>query len=570
MYALQQARQEVLLALKTALGKTYSPTLDELEAPKIASHGDIAFPCFGLAKGFKRSPVEITSEIAPKIKPQGMIASVDANGPYINFRLSTPALAERVIDEARQETYGTSSTLTAKTIMVEYAQPNTHKEVHVGHLRNALVGQVVVELLRAHGARVIPTSYINDLGAHVAKCLWGIQKFHPGEKPEKGEENIFLAKVYTEATQWLDANPEEKVDIQKIFQSLENGHRGWRMLWKKTRGWSMTMIRGVFKDLGLTIEQWYFESDLVKSSKAIVEDLMRRGIAKRSDGAVIVPLEEEKLGVNLLERTDGTLLYNAKDLALAFQKEEDYRADLSLYVVDVRQSLAMKQLFATLKRMGFNRTLQHLSYEIVTLPDGVMSSRKGNVIRYEDLRDKVMQSARQETRARHSDWSDKKVDEIAHHIAFAALKFYILKQDLDKIVIFETKQALAFDGFTGPYVLYTMARIQSILRKRGAKKGVDKSGAHETPFGKTKEAELLRKIAEYPDVLQRVVRTYQISAIAQYAFDLAKSFADFYQDVPVLKATGAVREARLALCEATHRTLIKALSVLGIESVREM
>ncbi len=570
MYALQQARKEVLLALKNALGKTYSPALDELEAPKISAHGDISFPCFGVAKGLKRNPAEIASELAPKIQPQGLIASVETKGPYVNFRLDTTVLATLVLKEATQTDYGTSSTLENKTIMVEYAQPNTHKEVHVGHLRNALVGQVVVNFLRAHAAKVIPTSYINDLGAHVAKCLWGIQKFHPGEEPQKGEENAFLAKVYTEATQWLDAHPEEKEDVQKIFQSLEKGHRGWRALWKKTRGWSMKMIRGVFKELGLTIEQWYFESDLLKRSKAIVEDLMEKKIAVRSEGAILVPLEEEKLGVNLLERTDGTLLYNAKDLALAFRKEEDFRPDQSLYIIDVRQSLAMKQLFATLKRMGFNRTLQHLSYEIVMLPDGVMSSRKGNVIRYEDLRDQILAAAHQETKTRHENWSEKKITTTSHKIAFAAMKFYILKQDLDKMVIFETKSALAFDGFTGSYVLYTLARIQSILRKKGSVVAVDNSETHAKSFGKAKESELLRKIAEYPDVLQRIVRTYQISAIAQYVFDLAKSFADFYQDVPVLKAPTAVRETRLALCEATHQTLTNALKILGIDGVKEM
>ena len=461
MYALQHARQEALLALKAALGKSYTPSLDELEVPKVSDLGDIAFPCFGLAKGLKRNPVEIAAELAPKLKPEGLLASISANGPYVNFRLDTQKLAGLVLQEAKEESYGNSSTLEGKRIMVEYYQPNTHKEVHVGHLRAALVGQEAVNVFKANGANVIPTTYINDLGLHVAKCLWAIQKFHPGEEPNKDERNAFLGKVYTEASVWLEEHPEDAQEVHKIHQRLEGGHRGWIGLWKKTRKWSLDVIEQIGKELGLTIEVRYFESDLMRRSKQIVDDLLQKKIAVVSEGATIVNLEDEKLGVNLLKRTDGTLLYNSKDLALALTKEDEFHPDLSMIVVDVRQSLAMRQLIATLKLMGFSKRVEHLSFDLVTLPTGAMASRKGNVLKYEDVRNELLNTAESETTKRHETWGEKKKKDVARRLAFSALKFTILKHDLDKVVTFNVAEALSFDGFTGPYCLYTLARIES-------------------------------------------------------------------------------------------------------------
>lgn len=568
MPALQQARQEVVKAIKAAVGKGYSPTVDQLETPKIAAMGDLAFPCFDLAKGLKRNPAEIAAELAPKIKLGGMIANVEVKGPYINFALDTGKLSEVVLSEAGAETYGFGDAMRGKKIMVEYYQPNTHKEVHVGHLRAALVGQEVVNVFKANGAEVIPATYINDLGLHVAKCLWAIQKFHPGEEPAKGDRNAFLGKVYTEASVWLGDHPEETQEVHRIHQSLEEGHRGWISLWKKTRKWSLDVIEQIGKELGLTITVRYYESNLMRRAKHIVDDLLKRKIAVVSQGATIVDLESEKLSVNLLKRTDGTLLYNAKDLALALTKEDEFHPDLSLIVVDVRQSLAMQQLIATLKRMDFPKRVEHLSFDMVNLPTGAMASRKGNVLKYEDVRDALLTTAETETAKRHSEWPEKKIKDVARRLAFASLKFTILKHDIDKPVTFNVIEALSFDGFTGPYCLYTLARIESIFKKA---KRITGTNRPRPALSHPAEAVLIRKIAEFPDLVHHVGQSYQLSAIAEYAFHLSKTFAGFYHDVPVLKAES--RElvvARLELCRATSRTLRNALALLGIEPVKEM
>ncbi len=570
MAVMQNARQEVIKALKAAVGKGFSSTSQELETPRDPSHGDLSYPCFALAKGLKRNPVEVAAEIAPKIAHKGLISRVETKGPYINIYLNTAKLAEQIFLETESEEYGASDAGHGKKILVEYFQPNTHKEVHVGHLRTALVGQGVVNVERANGTEVVPVSYINDLGIHVAKCLWAIQKFHPDEEPTKEERNAFLGKVYTEATVWLEEHPEDKLEVTKIFQSLEDGHRGWLGLWKKTKRWSMDVIQDVAAELDLTIDQWYFESDVVDRADRIVQDLLEKKIAEVSEGATIVDLQDEKLGANLLKRTDGTMLYNAKDLALALKKDEQHAPDLSLYVIDVRQSLAMQQLFATLKRMGFKKRLEHVSYEIITLPEGAMSSRKGTIIKYETLRDELIRISTEETKKRHPEWKEKKVISTARALAFAALKFSILAHDLDKVIVFDFKKALSFDGFTGPYCLYTLARIESIFRK-GKAQIATATGKGSGSLTHPSEAALVRKIAELPDVVYRVGQTYQISAVANYAFDLAKQFSEFYHNCPVLQAeSSAMMESRLALCRATSRALKNALALLNIDPVNEM
>lgn len=558
------------MALKAAIGG-YTPTIDELETPKLAGMGDVAFPCFSMAKGLKRNPAELAAELAPKIAPEGLIARVEAKGPYVNFFLDTPKLATQVLAETAEPNYGVGNAMHGKKIVVEYYQPNTHKEVHVGHLRAALVGQELVNVFNANGAEVVPVTYINDLGLHVAKCLWAIQKFHPGEEPPKGERNAFLGKVYTEASVWLGEHPEDEAEVHKIHQSLEDGHRGWIGLWKKTRKWSMDVIDAIAKELGLTIETKFFESDLMDRAKRIVDDLLKRDIARVSEGATIVDLTDEKLGVNLLKRTDGTLLYNAKDLALAYTKDEAFSPDVSMIVVDVRQSLAMKQLIATLKRMGFPKRVEHVSFDLVTLPTGAMASRKGNVLKYEDVRDELLKISEEETVKRHPEWAEKKVKAVAHALAFAALKFTILKHDLDKPVTFNVVEALSFDGFTGPYCLYTLARIESIFRKAKKVKSVGVDLRVHPLLTQPTEAALVRKIAELPDLIHRVGQSYALSAVAQYAFDLSKTFSEFYHEVSVLKADKPeLISARLQLCRATLVTLKAALDLLGIGPVKEM
>ncbi len=579
MYAIQRAKQQVLQEIKKAMGKEYSPTMEELTVPPDTKLGDVAFPCFILAKGLKRNPAEIAKELAQKIAPEGFLKSVTSAGSYVNFTFDAGALGAEVLEEiaSQGEDYGTSSVGEGKKILVEFAQPNTHKEIHVGHLRNFFVGQSVVNVLKAHGYRVVPVSYINDLGAHVAACLWGISakggsafggKLHKGKLPGAKEDRIkFLGEAYATASGEAEKNPSVKAEISAIYRDLENQRGPFLSLWKKTRAWSLRYIRSIFKELKLTISGWYYESALIDPTKKIIDRLIKQGIVKQSQGAWIVDLESEGLGVNLLVKSDGTLLYNAKDLGLAMRKEEDHHAVRSIYVVDARQELAMKQLFATLKRIKFDRELTHLSYEFVTLKEGAMSSRKGNIIRFEAFRDAMLEMATKETKRRHEDWKPRKISSTAHAIADAAMRFTMLRQDLDKKIIFDMEEALSFDGFTGPYLLYTTARIQSILKKARRVKPVFRPETLST----ASEHRLVTLLARYPETLFTVGTTLHLSALPQYLFELAKAFSEFYETVPVLQAPSPEDVAtRLSLVGAVGKVLTNGLALLGINAVKEM
>ncbi|MBP9828285.1 arginine--tRNA ligase [Patescibacteria group bacterium] len=567
MYALTRVKKEALTSLKKAIGKKYPVSIDMLGEPPDAKMGDISFPCFALAKGMARNPAEIATEIAAKIGPSSLIARVVAVGPYVNFTVDGAAFVGAVLTDVVKDgkRYGKSTTGRGKKVLVEYANLNTHKEIHIGHVRNLALGKSLVELLRRTGYGVTPVAYINDLGNNVARALWGVMKLHPGEEPPEDALN-WLGSIYAEATAALEADEERKAEVSQIQRDLENMEGEVVPLWKKSQKWSMDALKAAYAELGLELDHIYEEHDLIDETHEIVKKLLTQGIAKMSQGAAIVDLESEGLGVNLLRKSDGTLLYNAKDLALAYRKEADYAADRSLIVVDTRQSLAFKQLAETLDRMGFPREVLHIPYDFVTLPEGAMSSRKGNIVRWTDVRDAMIEKLSQATRERHADWSDRKVRDNARALAFASVQFMMLRQDPEKTLVFDMDEAMSTDGFSAPYILYTLARIESMKRKAEViPEIVPEKLAHPV------EIALAREMARYPGVIQAAAAQYKPSIVAHYAFSLAQIFARYYEEVRILDANELqFASARLALCDAVRQTLENALLSLGIPLVKEM
>jgi len=567
MYAIQEAKTQVLKELKAAVGKGFSPATDDLSIPPDPSMGDIAFPCFTLAKGMKKNPAEVALELAAKIGPKGFVKSVKAAGPFVNFTLDDATFGSEVVKEIlkMKGRFGTSTTGQKRTVLVEFANINTHKMIHIGHLRNFFVGQMAVNVLKANGYKVVPGFYINDLGLHVAKCLWAMKKFHEGEDGKDVDRIALLGKAYAEATQAAEKDESVKAEISSIYKNLENMIGEYVPLWKKTKKWSMEYFHSMFKELGLTLTFKYFESDLISETKTIVEDLIKKGIALKSEGAWIVDLQDKDLGVNLLVKSDGTLLYNAKDLALAARKKEDYAPWRSIYVVDARQSHVLKQLFETLELMGLKEDLVHLSFDFVTLKGGAMASRKGNVIRYEEFRDELINLAEEETLKRHKDWTEKKVQTVARAIAFSAMRFGMLKQDREKKIVFDMEEAVSFEGYSGPYLLYSLARIKSIRKKAGRAKVSAMVSKTSLPV----EHELIIVLSKYPEIVFRSSEQFDLSALAQYLFDLAKTWASYYEQVPILKSEHLQSE-RLAIARAVEQVLENGLGLLGIEAVEEM
>ncbi len=534
--------------------------------------GDFAFGCFKLAKAMGKSPADIAKDVAASISlSQSDFMSAVAAGPYVNFVLNVGDAVHRVVREVEQ---AGEKAITKPEILVEYAQPNTHKEIHVGHLRAMVVGQSLVNILAADGWNVVPMSYHGDVGAHVAKCLWWINKNGGIDSLKPDQRNgQFLGKMYTEASKELEAKPEYKDEVSDVQRKLEAHDPVWEKLWQETRRWSLDEMAAIFDDLGVKIKRQYLESEVVDRGQQIVDDLLKKGVAKESQGAIIVDLEEKKLGVFLIRKSDGTSLYATKDLALAELKFKEYpKADRSLLVVDNRQAFYFKQLFETLNMMGVGKPQEFVGFEYVTLKSGAMSSREGNIVTYETFRDEVIKYATDEIVKRHAehDWNDGKIDHAAWCIAMAGMKFGMLKQDTDKLFTFDLEQSLAFDGDTGPYCQYAATRLASIMRKANNPFSAAGKDALTRAYDHASEKSLALVMAQLPVKIEQAAKEMRPSVIAQWCIDVAQRINEFYRDVPVLESQGELLEGRLRLVATARQTLVSGLALLSIPVPDEM
>ena len=550
--------------------------------------GDVAFGCFKLAKAKGKSPADIAKELAESFtNGDHIVESCVAAGPYLNFTFSTGEFIKRIVSDVEryQSEFGSSTIGGGKELMLEYAQPNTHKEIHVGHLRNLVLGSSVAKILQRAGWKVVTASYHGDVGAHVAKCLWLlVHRTSPDalrsldvetadsiiEAIPRGERTgAYLGKLYSESTRELEDHPEYKEEISFVQQQLESYSAGWDKLWRETRRWSLAEIGELFQEFSVKIDRQYLESEVVEAGQQIVDELLAKNIAKHSEGAIAVDLEDQKLGFFLIRKSDGTSLYATKDLALAKLKAEEYpHMERSLLMVDNRQSLYFQQLFATLKLMGMTQQMEFTGYEFVTLKSGAMSRREGNIVTLESFRDEVVSLAMRETTARHADWFQGKVSHTAWCLAMSGIKFGMLKQDSDKIFTFDLEQALSFDGDTGPYVQYAATRLQAILRK-GEWNSEQVSGDL-LLLSEPLEKRLAVQLAQFPDACRRAAEELRPALIAQWCLTLAHRVTEFYHGVKVLDAEPELRMARLRLIASIVSTVTIALDILGIPTPEEM
>lgn len=532
----------------------------QVSQPPQAALGDIALGCFVLAPVWGVSP-QHAAERVQKILSDVGISSLDrivAAGPYVNIFLNCNWVVAAVLKPQPIKK------LAHPRIMFEYSQPNTHKEFHIGHMRNACYGSSLVNIWRAAGRNVLAVTYNNDVGSHVAKTLWAYKKFHSGEKPP-AEKGRWLAGIYVEATRALEEHPEWKDEVSDVLRKLETKDKEWFKLWKETRKWSLDEFHAIYRELGLKFDASFDESAVKERGQKIVDELLARGIAKESSGAIIMDFEDQKKGVLILRKSDGAGNYTTSDLALAQEKFSRYKLDEAVMVTDNRQDLYFQQLFLTLQAYGFKQKLTHLSYDLVTLPEGAMSSRKGNVVLYENIRDEVVEMAIKETRARHADWSVKKVAKTAHALAIAAIKFTMIKTSPKNIIVFDKAEMLAFDGFTAPYIEYTLSRISSIFKKS---RGLIR--APKTYDWNPVERELWVKILRFDQIVARSAESNDPSEVAKYCFELAKNFSSYYENNRVLDDNKLIRAARLTIVKQLGLTLKKGMELLGLPVVSEM
>ncbi len=537
--------------------------------PPNVKMGDLSLPVFELAK---ENPAEFAAKMAGKLGSNEVWEQVEATGPYINFYLKAEVWAKELIEGSPQpgkvgETQfplGKGSRLRPEKVMIEYSQPNTHKEFHVGHLRNACLGAAIVNLNKYIGDKVIAATYVNDVGLHVAKCLWAYLKFHKDEEPKENKTN-FLGKIYTEAVKKLDQDEKLKDEIDDILIKLEKKDKEIMKIWKKTQKWSIEDFERIYGLMGIQFDAWYFESDVLNKGRKIVSQLIRQGIAKEDQGAIIVDLKKYDLDVLLILKSDGTTLYSTSDLALAYKKAKK-KADKSIYIVDNRQSLYLKQIFKTLELAGFKESMVHIPYDFVNLPEGALSSRKGNIVSFDELFNKMLTKSIEETKKRHKDWDDDKVKDVAEKISLSAIKIGMLKFGNNKVITFDMDEALSFDGKTGPYLLYTSARINSIKEK------IKKVGdADYSLLKETEEKELLKLLANNENEIKRAYKENDPSVLCNYLFDLAQTFNDFYQKHSIIRAENEeLKAARFNLAQKVRKRLRVGLDLLNVEWLEKM
>ncbi|MFT4304871.1 MAG: arginine--tRNA ligase [Candidatus Woesearchaeota archaeon] len=550
-----------------------------LEIPKEISHGDFAFPCFILSKKLKKNPFDLSKEISNKLneinnkKNNSIIEKVENNGAYVNFFIKKNIKAKEIINSIINQSYFKFDKKNEK-IMVEYSQVNTHKAFHVGHIRGTLLGSVLINLLKYYGYEVVSANYQGDTGAHVAKSLWYLKK-HLNESFPNKRKGIWLGNIYKKANKLLDNeenNEKYKKEISKILQQLENRDKELTELWKITRKYSLDDFEEIYNLLGVSFDNYFFESEMEEKGKNIVNELLNKKIAYYDDKAVVINLEKYDLGVFVLLKSDGTTLYSTKDLALANIKFNDFKIDKSLYVVGSEQKYHFQQLFKTLEIMGFKQAkyCKHIPYDLVNLEGGKISSREGELILAIDFIEEIKNNALIEVKKRDN---VENSEETAKDIALSAIRFGFLNYDNNKSIIFNMKKALDFEGETGPYIQYSYARISSILNKLNI--DVDEfinniNSIDYSLLNEDIESELISKLMNFRDVIIYCSENYKINLLCRYLIELSQLFNEFYHKCNIIKEKEELKKARLALIISVQKVLFEGLSIIGIKSLNKM
>lgn len=520
---------------------------------------------------------ELATQMADKVKHNLRVIipgveSIQATKGYLNVFFDSNLFARHVIDEVinRGDEFGKGKD-TSRTIMVEFSQPNSLKAFHVGHLRNMVLGAAISSILEYSGNKVIRANYLGDIGLHVITWLWNYCKFHKDEKPPVQNQIRWMGDLYTEAVKRREESTENEAEIRALFKKWNDKDDELLGVWRKTRQWSLQAFDQIYQQMGISFDHIYYESEVEDAGKVLIEDLIRRGLAKdeRPAGSVFVDLDEllgtsEKYRVLVLLRSDGTSLYSTKDIPLAIKKFEQYKLDQSIYVVDVRQSLYFKQIFKVLELMGFPwaENCYHLAYEIVNLPGNVtIASREGAVILLEDLLREAEQRALAIVETKNPDLGQQEKEDVSHTVAIGAIKYSLLSRDNTKVITFDWDSALDVNGQAAPYILYAGVRANSILRKC-ANRIPESTDIHERLT--QQEIQLVELISRFPQEVQRAAKGMRPLILTTFSFELARAFNDFYAVCPVLNEREEIRDFRIRLVMAARQTIINVLRLLGI------
>ena len=578
--------------LKKILNVDELAPLAMTEPPK-SELGDVAFPLFQYAKVAHKAPQAIAQELKDEVEksshPEG---EVIISGGYVNVKLSLDDMASALYGtvKAQGSCYGMNESLKGKKIMLEFSCPNTNKPLHLGHIRNNLLGWSMSKLLEANGHRVIKVNLVNDRGIHICKSMLAWLKKGNGETPESsgkkgdhlvGDYYVAFNNMYKEEVEDLMSKGMSKEEAEKNAPSLkeaqdmlfrwEHGDKEVVDLWKKMNSWVYAGFDKTYKDLGISFDRTYYESQTYLFGKALVQKGLEMGIfEKEADGSVWCDLTADGLDRKLLLRGDGTSVYMTQDLGTAEQRFDEYKLDEHIYVVGNEQNYHFQVLKLILKKLGFAwaDNIYHLSYGMVELPQGKMKSREGTVVDADDLIAKMYNTAKETSLelGKLDDMDEAEQDALFKMIGLGALKYFIIKVDPKKTMLFDPKESIDFNGNTGPFIQYTHARIKSILRKADAA-GIARGGAAvaDASFLSPKEIRIIKILSQFPTKIAEGGDAHSPAVIANYAYDLAKEFNQYYHDTPILREeNGEILRYRLSLVENIAKVLVKAMSILGI------
>ncbi|MFH8119355.1 MAG: arginine--tRNA ligase [Candidatus Aenigmatarchaeota archaeon] len=539
----------------------------KLEIPKEKEFGDLAFPCFELAKKEKRSPIEIANGIVEKIKSQKsyFVKKVEQRNGYVNFFFDWSKVSEIVLKEILK-----GKKIRKKgRIMVEFSQPNPVHSMHIGHARGTFLGDSLSRILEYSGYKVIKANLMNDTGLQVAKLLTAYVLWANGEKPI-GKPDFWLWKLYVKFHEEAkkDITLEEKA--REILRKIEEGKDEKLVkIWKKIVRWCVKGFEETYRKLGIKFDVYFYESDFREFGKKMVEEGVKKGIMiKTEDGAVLSRLEKFGLPDTILLRSDSTGLYITSDLGMTVQRFKKYKLDKHIWVVSSEQTLHFKQLFKILEMFGYEwvKGCKHFSFELVKLPEGKMSSREGKAVMLDEVVEKICELAYEEVKKRNLGMGERKKRKLAREIGIGALKYAIVKIEPEKNITFDWNKMLKFEGDTGPYLQYAHTRCAGILRKAGKWKA--RFSFKELSEG---EKELVKCLMKFDDVVEKAGEDLKPHYICNYAFELATLFDKFYETNPVLKAGSEERKNfRLTLVKATKVVLGNALKLIGIEPLERM
>lgn len=555
--------------LRTQLYSIFSidnPIEIEFEYPN-SKFGDLAIPCFQFAKILKKSPQDIANILHISLLKIDYIQEINIVGAYVNIRLKSSYLVRHVLLDKLPQL----DTENKKKIALEFSSPNTNKPLHLGHIRNIAIGESLYHILTSQGHQVIKTEIINDRGIAVAKMMLIYDKFHKDEVPNIKSDH-YAGDLYIEFENKLEENPEFIDEAQEILSKWENGDKYWHDIWLKLRNWVIEGQQITYRKLGTSFDEHIYESDIYKQGKEIVQDGLARGVFKKhpTDGYIYADLEEYSLPNKIVLRSHGTALYITQDLFLLqyrlSEKSKCHNADNIIYITDFSQNLQFQQLFSIVQQLGIKKEgLYHIGYGLFRLPEGKMSSRKGTIVNADPLIQEI------EDKVREIYFKDTQLEEVeivsrVDIIARASYIYYILAISTKKDIIFDINSSISLTGKTGPYILYTYARLQSILNKSG----VIPEYSSDVDYNFI-EHNIILKLAKFVELRDQSAKDYDPAYIAHYLYELAEMINSYYHNTQILKDKDIkAKNNKLYLLERVNLVIKTGLGLLTIQTLDEM